>query len=512
MPNSATSQPWHRQVLTAFLGDSPLWYKRLILLFLLLNPLVLWGVDALFPAAASAANAPSVGMTITAWLLLLEFIFTLTMALRCYPLQPGGLLALEAVLLGLTTTTHIYQEVLQNFEVVLLLVFMVAGIYFMRDLLLFLFSRLLVSVPSHTHLSLLFCGVSAILSAFLDALTVMAVLIGVGTGFHRVHTQASAAVDEDSHPDAHHDLEQFSAALRGLLMHGAVGTALGGVCTLVGEPQNLLIATRMDWHFMDFFLQMAPVTMPVLMLGLLCCVLLERTARFGYGITIPERVRAQLCDYVVKEQATRTPRHTYGLVVQALGGLLLVVALALHIAPIGLIGLSLIVLLTAFNGVTSEHDLGAAFTEALPFTALLVVFFAVVAVISDQQLFSAVIAGALALDSASAQRIAFFLGSGILSIVSDNVFVATIYINEISAHLSAGTISRELAEQMAVAINLGTNLASMGTPNGQAAFLFLLTSSLAPLIRLSYGRMVWMALPYTVIAGAGGLAGLYFFL
>ncbi|VTM57135.1 sodium/proton antiporter [Klebsiella pneumoniae] len=47
---------------------------------------------------------------------------------------------------------------------------------------------------------------------------------------------------------------------------------------------------------------------------------------------------------------------------------------------------------------------------------------------------------------------------------------------------------------LAVAINTGTNLPSVATPNGQAAFLFLLTSALAPLIRLSYGRMVWMAL------------------
>ena len=45
----------------------------------------------------------------------------------------------------------------------------------------------------------------------------------------------------------------------------------------------------------------------------------------------------------------------------------------------------------------------------------------------------------------------------------------------------------------------------MATPNGQAAFLFLLTSALAPLIRLSYGRMVIMALPYTVVLTAVGL-------
>ena len=36
-------------------------------------------------------------------------------------------------------------------------------------------------------------------------------------------------------------------------MHGAVGTALGGVCTIVGEPQNLLIAGVVGWSFVEFF-------------------------------------------------------------------------------------------------------------------------------------------------------------------------------------------------------------------------------------------------------------------
>ena len=52
----------------------------------------------------------------------------------------------------------------------------------------------------------------------------------------------------------------------------------------------------------------------------------------------------------------------------------------------------------------------------------------------------------------------------------------------------------------------------MATPNGQAAFLFLLTSSFAPLIRLSYGRMVIMALPYTIVLSIVGLIGVEFFL
>ena len=73
------------------------------------------------------------------------------------------------------------------------------------------------------------------------------------------------------------------------------------------------------------------------------------------------------------------------------------------------------------------------------------------------------------------------------------------YINEAKAALQNGAISLEQFQLLAVAINTGTNLPSVATPNGQAAFLFLLTSALAPLIRLSYGRMVWMALPYTIV-------------
>ena len=92
-------------------------------------------------------------------------------------------------------------------------------------------------------------------------------------------------------------------------MHGAVGTALGGVCTLVGEPQNLLIATVAGWDFQTFFLYMAPITMPVLVCGLLTCVLLEMTGWFGYGALMPDNVREVLVRFDDDQQARSTPRH-----------------------------------------------------------------------------------------------------------------------------------------------------------------------------------------------------------
>ena len=135
---------------------------------------------------------------------------------------------------------------------------------------------------------------------------------------------------------------------------------------------------------------------------------------------------------------------------------------------------------------------------------MLVVFFAIVAVIHDQQLIQPTIDHVLRLE----QRIqvpVFFLANGLLSSITDNVFVATVYISEINTALLTGEISQSHFELLTVAINTGTNIPSVATPNGQAAFLFLLTSALAPLIRLGYGRMVWLALPYTISMSATGL-------
>lgn len=500
MRQTMTQAFWHN-----FLGHAPLWYKQAIIAFLIVNPIIFLFVNTF----------------LAGWLLILGFIFTLAMALKCYPLQPGGLLAIEAVILGMTTPYHIKHEIVHNLEVILLLMFMVAGIYFMKKMLLFVFTKILLGIRSKILLSFLFSVVAAVLSAFLDALTVTAVLIAVSVGFYSVYHKAASGVqvnhdhdhsNDDSIRDLHReDLDSFRAFLRSLIMHGAVGTALGGVCTLVGEPQNVVIGAAAEWNFVEFFLKVAPVSIPAVIAGLVTCMLLEKFKIFGYGAHLPEPVRQILVEFDKQESAKRTRDEKAELIVQALGAVLLVFALAFHIAPIGLIGLMIIVLLTAFNGVTDEHRIGHAFQEALPFTALLVVFFAIVAVINDLSLFKPVTDMVMSL-SEEEQGPMFFIANGVLSMVSDNVFVATVYISEVQEQFQSGLISREHFETLAIAINTGTNLPSVATPNGQAAFLFLLTSALAPLIRLSYGRMVIMALPYTIVLSVVGVLSVTYIL
>ena len=88
----------------------------------------------------------------------------------------------------MTSPDTVKDEIYAAFPVLLLLIFMVAGIYFMKELLLYTFTKntLKNKIPK-TLISLMFCGVSAVLSAFLDALTVTAVVISVAVGFFSVY-------------------------------------------------------------------------------------------------------------------------------------------------------------------------------------------------------------------------------------------------------------------------------------------------------------------------------------
>ncbi len=475
-----------------FLGDAPAWYKRAVIFFLVVNPLLFrfWPVTA-------------------GWILVAEFIFTLAMALKCYPLLPGGLLAIEAIAIGMTTVDEVKAEIFRNLEVILLLMFMVAGIHFIRELLVAIFTKILIAVRSKIALSVIFCLLASFLSAFLDALTVLAVIITVCSGFyaiyHKVITSETTPLSDNSavSEEDRVSLDKFRLFLRSLLMHAAVGTALGGIFTIVGEPQNLIIGDTAGWDFAEFALRVSPISVPVFVCGILTCVAVEKFRILGFGEKLPDQVYAILEKENEKNRHETSRRKRISLLCQVIIAVWLIVGLAFHLAPVGLIGLSVIILATTFTGVNNESEIGKAFTESLPFTSLLCVFLSIVAVITHLHLFDPLIEWVLSVPK-DAQLPLFYAANGVLSSVSDNVFVASVYVTQISTALANCQIDREQFDMLAIAINSGTNLPSVATPNGQAAFLFLLTSAIAPLIRLSYGRMFVMAIPYTLVLSLVG--------
>ena len=71
-PLIGSGRSWLRILKLNFLGHSPNWYKNTILAFLVLNPLL----------------SVIAGNFVAGWIVVCEFLFTLAMALKCYPLQP----------------------------------------------------------------------------------------------------------------------------------------------------------------------------------------------------------------------------------------------------------------------------------------------------------------------------------------------------------------------------------------------------------------------------------------
>ena len=198
-----------------FLGKSPAWYKRTIVAFLIINPFLV-----------------QINPFVAGWVLVIQFIFTLAMALKCYPLQPGGLLAVEAIILGLASPEMVFHEAEHNFPVIMLLIFMVAGIYFLREMLLFTFTKILLGVRSKVLLSMLFSFTAAFLSAFLDALTVTAVIITVAAGFFGVYHSACRLVLE------HFGISTELAVALGTLLHAVFWLTLTGLGLAVARSRH----------------------------------------------------------------------------------------------------------------------------------------------------------------------------------------------------------------------------------------------------------------------------------
>ena len=455
---------------------APDWYKVFLLGILVLNPLLYMACGPFWAG----------------WAVLAEFLLILGFSLQCYPLFPGGLLALEVLFLKMAPVTSVMKEIHGNLDVIMLLIFMVPGIYFMKPLLTWIFMRLFAMTRNKVFLSLVFMFTGAFLSAWLDALTVVAVMITVCVAAKDLHAELGSETEDER--------EEFNGFLRNLLMHGAIGTALGGIATLIGEPQNIIIGHYAGWNFQDFYVKMAHFSIPLQILGLSLCWTLERFRMriFGFGYQLPERIGSVFEQKARDEFLHQTHAQKTSLVVMALVFICLMLALAFQIAPVGVIGLGLLISLPILTAQTDEHRIGAAFEESMPFAALLIVFFVIVAMIEALGLFHPVMTWALQAGG-KGQLYSFFTASGILSAVSDNVFVGTIYVHQAYNAFTQGLVDQAQFDRLCLVINAGTNIFSILTPSGQAAFLFLLTSVVARKIELSYVRMFMMSLPYAIV-------------
>ncbi len=481
-------------------------FKLIMIAFLAINPLLLHTIGPFWTSIA----------------MLLQFLFLLFRSTMVYPAITGGLLVAEAIILKLVSTESIWHEWIASFDVFMLVLFMVAAVSYLKQFMTYAFINLLVKVSSKTNLSLIVCCSAALLSAFLDALTVTAVLITVVSQLYDIVLNFRAGQTYGDSVNEHTDVElrealgpqinNYRQFLRSIMIHGLIGTALGGVMTMVGEPQNVMLVKIINtileqaglplWDFNTFFVKMLPVTLATLIFGLVTTILLEHFKLFGFGVTMTPEEREVLTEWKQQYMQSMNRTEKLSIMIQGVIALLLAIMLITHFAVVGLIGLVIIIFATATTGKKDEHDFVPSFEEGGPFLVVLGVLFAFVAMLHEQHTFMPAIQFATALGE-HGQKIFYFLGSGILSAVSDNVFVAKIFMDAAVDMMKEGQLTvTEIKhlEQLTVSINAGTNIFSVLTPNGQAAFLFFLTSALAK-NRLNMGwlEIFKMTLPYAIV-------------
>lgn len=456
----------------------------------------------------------SVAPAAAGWLLILCVIGTFTTAHKVFPLAGAGILTIFGLLLGLTTVHAWEHEIEGNVKVLLLIACMVPAIHFFKDLLEASFTALLVRIEKKVTLAIAFYAFGAVSSAFFDALTVAAMVLTALGGLYLTYESVRHAAEMEAASAAEDieirkKLDDFRAFLRQLLMVLLVGTMTGGLSTLVGEPQNYQVGQMWGWGFQDYFVRMVPISLPVFVAGFAVTWLLEGTTLgrvFGYGTQIPPSVRSFLEIHAAEQALRRTSRDRMRLWVQAVAGFLLVAALGLQLASIGLLGLITMVVVSAAMGKVAESRYVPAYHAAMPFFALLLIFFGAVSIIHEQHLFDGLMQWIASLPERE-RLLAMFFETGIVSAVSDNVFVACAHASNVQKLVAEGAISAEAGDKLAVAVIAGTNVVSIATPNGQAAFLLAICSETAAHLQLRYLRMLWMAVPYTVVLSVvGGFA------
>jgi Na+/H+ antiporter NhaD/arsenite permease-like protein len=138
------------------------------------------------------------------------------------------------------------------------------------------------------------------------------------------------------------------------LIAEALASNIGGTATLIGDPPNIMIASKAQLDFMDFVYHLAPVIIFVLIAYIISIKLL-----FGKQLTVKEELRQKIMKMNENEALKDPGLLIKSLVVLAVTiiGFVLHGTLDLQPATIGLFGAVLLMLAT---GTDNPHDILAA--------------------------------------------------------------------------------------------------------------------------------------------------------
>jgi Na+/H+ antiporter NhaD/arsenite permease-like protein len=251
--------------------------------------------------------------------------------------------------------------------------------------------------------------------------------------------------------------ERIGVRAAPFLIAEALASNIGGTATLIGDPPNIIIASRAGLSFNDFVVHLAPFIVVLLVVFLVLCRVLFRSDLTADADRVAEVMSLR------PREAIRDTR----LLVQSLGVLALVLAgfvtsplTGLAPSVVALLGAGLLLLISS---VTSQEALAEVEWETLVFFAGLFVMVGALVntgVIDDLAHLLVAVTGSSLLTTA----MVLLVGSAVLSAIVDNIpYVATmapVVAQLVAAH--PGTDATVLWWALALGADLGGNATAIG--------------------------------------------------
>ncbi|MBD0838383.1 MULTISPECIES: SLC13 family permease [unclassified Streptomyces] len=251
--------------------------------------------------------------------------------------------------------------------------------------------------------------------------------------------------------------ERLALPAAPFLIAEVMASNIGGMATLVGDPPNIIIASRADLNFNDFLIHLAPLTLALVVVLIALCRLLFRKS-FAYD---PDR--AQEVMELQEREAIKNPR----LLVQGLVVLGLVVAgfvlhPVLHYEPsvVALLGAGLLI---AVSSVETGEVLGEVEWPTLAFFAGLFIMIGGLIETGVIGEISKTLANAIG-DNELGGSLVLLTASAALSGIVDNIpYVATMApITSDLVSSMGGSGSHVMWWALAIGADLGGNATAIG--------------------------------------------------
>ncbi len=452
-------------------------------------------------------------------LFLVTFVVLLILTEKALPSLTTGILVVEMILLGFVNPEIINHEIVNAKTAIFMLMTVVPFMMMLEKVITEFFIRVLLLSSGTVVVGLSMCLLNGGISAFADAVTVIAIGIIVAKGIRSKILKMDVSKE---------DFTKVEANLRSNLMSTGIGATIFGILLIPAEPYNPIAALAALLEFWEFFWLCLPVFLTTLVVGLGTLAYCQKFQKFGYGTKMPKYIWDNLKKTVKEEKWTS--RYKYTVLIEGISFVGFIVMLFLDkwgegtIYMAALISIVFVMCMKGADYVKHKHGnndtdsdvtpekheyLSEHFGHIMAFVIFIMIcLFGQVANLVQHKTFEYPVeeyAIKKFEGNPAAQATAFGVATAGMTAVSENMFTVTLFKNLLNSAVVKGLITVDdndpiklmrLYRLFMACIVCGATLMSIWLYIGSAPLLFMAMNSFVKSIGLTPKVLLKMCLPF----------------